>query len=204
MEKDKVVLYGASGHCKVIVDILGSNQIDVAFIVDDDPKCKTILGNLVVRSENCFTFRNVIVSIGNNSIRKKIVKKLNSNFTIAIHSKAVVSQYVSVGEGTVIMAGAIVNPAVQIGKHCIVNTAATLDHDCVLGDFVHVSPNASLAGGVHVGEGTHVGIGAIVIQGVVIGKWAIIGAGAVILRDVPDYAVVVGNPGRVLRYVEEE
>jgi acetyltransferase EpsM len=53
---------------------------------------------------------------------------------------------------------------------------------------------------VFVGEGTQVGIGACVIQGVKIGKWATIGAGAVIINDVPDYAVVVGNPGKVIKF----
>jgi acetyltransferase EpsM len=66
-------------------------------------------------------------------------------------------------------------------------------------DFVHISPNAALAGNVKVGEGTQIGIGACVMQNIRIGKWAIIGAGAVIIRDVPDYAVVVGNPGRVIK-----
>ena len=51
-----------------------------------------------------------------------------------------------------------------------------------------------------VGEGAHVGIGACVIQDIKIGKWATIGAGAVIIDDVPDYAVVVGNPGKIIKY----
>ncbi len=52
---------------------------------------------------------------------------------------------------------------------------------------------------MEVGEGTHVGIGACVIQGIKIGKWATIGAGAVIIKDVPDGAVVVGNPAKIIK-----
>jgi acetyltransferase EpsM len=59
---------------------------------------------------------------------------------------------------------------------------------------------AALAGNVTVGEGTQIGINATVKQGITIGKWAIIGAGAVIVKDVPDFAVVVGNPGRIIKY----
>ena len=62
----------------------------------------------------------------------------------------------------------------------------------------HISPNAALAGNVSVGEGTQIGIGAAVIQGIKIGKWVTVGAGAVIIKDIPDYAVVVGNPARIL------
>jgi acetyltransferase EpsM len=55
-----------------------------------------------------------------------------------------------------------------------------------------------------VGEGSQVGIGATVIQGIKIGKWSVIGAGAVIISDVPDYSVVVGNPGRIIKNTQHE
>jgi acetyltransferase EpsM len=72
--------------------------------------------------------------------------------------------------------------------------------DCKIGHFAHLSPGVALAGNVTVGEGTHVGIGSCVIQGITIGKWVTIGAGAVIIKDVPDYAVVVGNPGIIIKF----
>ncbi len=67
-------------------------------------------------------------------------------------------------------------------------------------DFVNVSPNASIARNVKVGEGSHIGMGSTIVQGVSVGKWAVIGAGTVILEDVPDYAVVVGVPGKIIKY----
>ncbi len=73
-----------------------------------------------------------------------------------------------------------------------------MEYDCELEDYVHVSPKAVLAGNVKVGEGTHIGVAAVVIPGVKIVKWCTIGAGSVIIRDVPDFAVVLGNPGRVI------
>jgi acetyltransferase EpsM len=75
-----------------------------------------------------------------------------------------------------------------------------VEHECQLGDYVHISPNSALAGDVIVGEGSHIGIGAVVIPGVKIGKWVTIGAGAVVLEDIPDFAVVVGNPGKIIKY----
>ena len=74
-----------------------------------------------------------------------------------------------------------------------------MDHDCSLEDFVHICPHATLCGNVSVGEGTQIGAGATVIQGIKIGKWCMIGAGAVIIEDVPDYSVVVGVPGKVIK-----
>ncbi|QYS90112.1 acetyltransferase [Flavobacterium davisii] len=191
-----MILYGASGHCKVIIDILFENKIQIKTIVDDVEKLKTIFDFPIINSRK-FKFHpsdNCIIAIGNNLTRKKIADTLNVNFVIAIHPKAIISKFSSVGEGTVIMAGVVLNAHVKAGKHCIINTSASVDHDCWIENYVHISPNASLAGNVFVGEGSHIGIGATIIQGIKIGKWSTIGAGAVIIEDVPDYAVVVGNP----------
>ncbi|WP_310377797.1 acetyltransferase [Flavobacterium sp.] len=198
----KLILYGASGHCKVVIDILQNNNTRISSIVDENPNVKNILGKKVKLASQ-FDFNslsNVILTIGNNKARKTLATKLVVNYATAIHSKAIVSSHAEIEQGTVIMAGAIINPKVIIGKHCIINTAAIVEHDCKIEDFVHISPSVSLAGGIQVGEGTHIGIGAIVIQKIQIGKWVTIGAGAVIINDIPDYAVVVGNPGKIIKY----
>nr|WP_300565297.1 acetyltransferase [Flavobacterium sp.] len=201
-----MVLYGASGHCKVIIDILQSNHQSITAIIDDAPKSNGILGiNVSIANEFDFSSKqNMILSIGNNKVRKKLAAKLSVNFVTVVHPKAIISNSVSIGVGSVVMAGAIVNPDTKIGKHCIVNTGAVVEHDCVINDFAHISPNASLAGGVVVGEGAQIGIGATVIQGVKIGKWVTVGAGSVIIKDVPDYSVIVGNPGRIIKVNENE
>lgn len=199
---NKITLYGASGHGKVIIDIVESQGLEIEAVLDDNPSLKKILNHPVVKptdkkEEN---YRNVIFSIGNNKVRKILSQKLKCTFAKAIHSSAIISKYVEIKEGTVIMAGVIINPDTMIGKHCIINTGAVVEHDNVIEDFVHISPNVSLAGNVKVMEGAHIGIGASVIQGVTIGRWSIIGAGSVIIKNVPDYAVVVGNPGKIIKY----
>nr|WP_315146908.1 acetyltransferase [uncultured Flavobacterium sp.] len=196
-------LFGGNGHGKVVLDILQLDpMINIETIFDDSPKVAEIGGIPVCKTSSLDFFRNkeLIIAIGNNQIRKRIATQIEANYLSAIHPKAILGFDVLIGTGTVVLAGAIINPSVRIGKHCIVNTGAVVEHDCVLGDFVHVSPNTSLAGNVTIGEGTHVGIGACVIQGVKVGKWVTVGAGAVILNDVPDYAVIVGNPGKIIKY----
>ena len=202
-QPNQIFLYGASGHAKVICEILESQYRIPDGLIDDNPLVTSLLDYPVyhtleeasVKSGNHF-----IISIGNNRIRKTVAVKLNGvQFTSAIHTAAVVSPRATVGEGTVVMSNVSVNVHSIIGRHVILNTNCSVDHDCVIEDFVHISPNAALAGNVKVGEGTQVGIGACVMQNITIGKWATIGAGAVIIRDVPDYAVVVGNPGRIVK-----
>lgn len=202
-QPNQIFLYGASGHAKVICEILESQHRIPDGLIDDNPLVTSLLDYPVyhtleeasVKSDNHF-----IISIGNNRIRKTVAAKLNGvQFTSAIHSAAVVSPRAIVGEGTVVMSNVSVNVHSTIGRHVILNTNCSVDHDCVIEDFVHISPNAALAGNVKVGEGTQVGIGACVMQNITIGKWVTIGAGAVIIRDVPDYAVVVGNPGKIVK-----
>lgn len=196
-------LFGASGHCKVVIDIIQKSNIEIIEEVVDDNPVKDEISNIpIVKTPNddFFIGKSLIISIGDNEIRKKISCRISANYLVAIHPNAILASNVSVSIGSVIMAGALINSDVQIGKHSIINSGAVVEHDCVLDNFVHLSPNAALAGNVSIGEGAHIGIGSSIIQGVKIGKWATIGAGTVVLNDVPDYAVVVGNPGKIIKY----
>jgi sugar O-acyltransferase (sialic acid O-acetyltransferase NeuD family) len=194
-----MILYGAGGHAKVVIDILDSIGIEPEFIVDHYPKTDSFMGYPVVKDTD--RFQSAIIAIGSNEIRKKVVSELDvDEYPNAIHKSAVVSNRASVGPGSVVMQGAIVQSCAEIGKHCIVNTGATVDHDCRLWDFVHIAPNATLCGNVEVGEGSWIGAGSVVKQGVKIGAWSIIGAGSVVLDDMPDNVVAVGNKCKIIKY----
>lgn len=200
-----MILFGASGHAKVIIDILVKSGKTVEFLIDSNPAITSLM-NYPVRQEHKTDFgsQEIIISIGANGVREKVARELSGPFGNAIHPSAVLAQGVEIQEGTVVMAGTVINTDCKVGKHCIINTSVSLDHDCNVGDYVHISPNATLCGTINVGEGTQIGAGATVIPNLNIGKWATIGAGAVIIENVPDYAIVVGNPGRIIRYNERE
>jgi acetyltransferase EpsM len=192
-------LYGASGHGKVVFEIAEALGLPVEFFIDDN-EALTELFEIPVMSVIPIDCTRGVLSIGNNHIRKAISLQLASHqFSTLVHPKANLSKRVTIADGTVVMAGVTINTDVQLGAHVIVNTNASIDHDCIIADFVHISPNVALCGGVTVGEGTHIGVGACVIPGVKIGKWTTIGAGTVVLHDVPDNAVIVGNPARRIR-----
>ena len=195
-------LYGASGHSKVIIDIAKSIDLPIDTIFDDNLQITEVSGHPVIHIlSDELLIRGTVLAIGDNKIRKMVANKFEGKFHIGVfHSSAVIAPTVIMGEGTVVMANASINAEVIIGNHCIINTGATVEHECQLGNYVHISPNSALAGDVIVGEGSHIGIGAVVIPGVKIGKWVTIGAGAVVLEDIPDFAVVVGNPGKIIKY----
>lgn len=203
LKETDMYIFGASGHGKVVASVLeAAAEIEISGFLDDHPACENLLGYRVQSASVITDYKalKIIIGVGNNAARKKIAARLNADYQTAIHPSAVIALASQIGTGTVLMANTTVNPDAVIGIHCIINTGAVIEHDCILGDYVHISPNATLAGEVCVGEGTHVGIGTSVIQCIKIGKWATIGAGAVIINDVPDYAVVVGNPGKIIKY----
>ena len=197
-------LFGASGHGKVVIDIVKSSikDFEIEAVYDDNPKVKTI-ADLPVFKTDVTILDDIsllwLISVGNNKFRKIVSEKIKGKFLQAIHHRAVIGMSSEIGEGTVVMANAVINSNAKIGKHCVINSGAIVEHDCVIDDFSHISPNSALAGGVIIGEGTHIGIGACVIQGIKIGKWCTIGAGTVVIKDIPDGATVVGNPGRIIK-----
>lgn len=194
---NKLILYGAGGHAKVIAELAELNHYTELLFCEDQISKNIFLDYPVV--SNISNEDKCVIAIGSNNVRKRLSNVLNNSFVTLVHPMAQISIRALIGTGTVIMAGVSVNADVTIGKHCIINTNSSIDHDCVIEDFVHLSPNVALGGSVLVGEGTHVGIGACIIQGIKIGKWCTIGAGSVIIRDVPDGCTVVGNPGRIIK-----
>lgn len=198
----KVIIIGASGHAKVIADIVKNNNDILIGFLDDNLEIqnkiifdsKKVLGTIedVYKYSDCY----FIIGIGNNKVRKLISNKYKKlKWYTAVHPNAVIANEVEIGEGTVIMAGTVINTGTKIGKHCIVNTSSSLDHDNVLEDYVHISPGAHLAGTVRVGEETWVCSGVTVINNINIGKNNIIGAGATVIKSIlEENGTYVGIP----------
>lgn len=195
-----MILIGASGHAKVIIDSLQMQGETISYLVDTNPEIKELMGYKVIHDADFMPDKEpIILSIGSNEIRKKLAEQYVVAYGKAIHPSALLDESVKIGEGTVVMAGVVVNRDTVVGKHAILNTSCSIDHDNVLGDYVHISPNATLCGGITVGEGAHIGAGATIIPNISIGAWATVGAGAVVIEDVPEGATVVGNPARVIK-----
>jgi sugar O-acyltransferase (sialic acid O-acetyltransferase NeuD family) len=194
----QIYLYGAGGHAKVILDILKSNRIIVPAIFDDNPDIDTFMGIPVTHTD---IQSPLIISIGNNVIRKKIAGQLhNVAFAPAALAMSVtVSDSATLDAGTVVMQGVIIQSSVTIGKHSIINTRASIDHDCIIEDYVHIAPGAILCGNVQIGEGSFIGAGTTIMQGIKIGKWSVIGAGSVVVRDIPDQVTAFGSPCKIIK-----
>jgi sugar O-acyltransferase (sialic acid O-acetyltransferase NeuD family) len=214
-KKPKVVVFGAGGHSKVVLDVLErTKRYAVVGLLDNsvDLHGTTRWGYKVIGGRDQFIalqkrgVTRLIVALGDNRERQSMFDeavKAGFELVSAIHPSAQLGKGVVIGPGSLLVAGTVVNVDAQIGANVIVNTGATVDHDCRIGAHAHISPGAHLAGNVTVGELTHIGIGAVVLPNLTIGWACIVGAGAVVRESVPDGVVVAGNPARPIRSDEE-
>ena len=203
----QLVLWGASGHGKVVLDV-GQSQGSFESIVFVDDRyqelgpsfclCTVLGGRQVLPSLRGCSF---LASIGDNKQRASCYAMAISHGLVPaalVHHTAILAPSVVVGSGTVVMPGVIVNAGAVIGENCIINTGAIVEHDCRIADHVHISPRVVLGGGVSVGPFAHVGIGATVLPGATVGEESIVGAGSVVLKEVPAKCTVIGVPAKVL------
>lgn len=209
-EMGDLVLWGAGGHGKVVLDIAKAmGGFKSIFFIDDacEPSAREFCDCLVFGASQCLQSlkdkgsSQYLVSIGKNGIRAACFQRAFEHGlqpVKLVHPSAVISESARLENGTVVMPRVVINAGARIGKNCILNTASVVEHDCRVGDHVHLSPGVLLGGGVTVHSFAHVGIGAIVLPGAEIGEGAVVGAGSVVLVSVPPGITVVGNPARAL------
>ncbi|WP_064091690.1 acetyltransferase [Rossellomorea aquimaris] len=208
----KVIVIGNGGHSKVIQEMMTiTGEHSIYAILDDKYKIEQEIQGIIYApiasiSNLLDLDTRVVVAIGNNSIRKKIVKELNlpnEAFLTVIDSSSTISRTASIGNGTVVMPKAIINADSIIGDHCIINTGAIVEHENTVESYAHISPNATLTGNVTIREGVHIGASATVIPGLEIQEWSVIGAGSTVIQPIPSHSKAVGSPARIIKKVFE-
>ena len=200
---NRLVIIGASGHGRVVADIVQklNNYSEIVFL--DDGEITESMGIPVVGKvadvDKYLCDSDIFVAIGNCQVRETLINRLlltNAFIPTMIHPNATVGASVELGAGTVVMAGAVINPCTKIGKGVIINTCSSVDHDCLIGDCVHIAVGAHLAGAVCIGEKTWVGAGATVSNNVSICASCMIGAGAVVIKDIAESGTYIGVPAK--------
>lgn len=208
---ERHVLWGSSGHAKVLAGLIGLRGHRVIATFDNDPRAAALPGVPLYIGERGFAewlaateaLGEVfgLAAIGGRRGRDRLaIQALFARHGMRVeplvHPQASVCASARLGAGTHVLAQALVAADAVLGAACIVNHKASVDHECRLGDGVHLAPGATLCGLVTVGEHAMIGAGAVVLPRISIGADSIVGAGAVVIGDVPAGAVVIGNPAR--------
>lgn len=207
-----VVILGAGGHSKVLIDTLRQQGVDIIAVTDQNTErwgslwCSVpIIGDDAVIKKSyppeSIYLVNGLGSVCVQSARTHLFKRFKQAgyyFASVIHPSVQLAQDIQLGEGIQCLAGVILQAGTSIGDNVILNTGTIVDHDCHIESHTHLAPRVVLSGGVCVGAETHIGTGAVVIQGITIGNQVTIGAGAVVIRTVADQCKVVGVPARLV------
>ncbi|OPA80199.1 hexapeptide transferase [Paenibacillus selenitireducens] len=204
----KVVIIGAGGHAKVVIDMIQSNPEFEIIGCTDRIGNRKISGIPVLGDDSILPqlyeqgIRHAFVAIGGNSVRHQLARHaLDTGFELinAISPHAYVADSVILGSGIAVMPGAVLNAEACIGNNSIINTCASVDHECYIGETCHIAPGCNISGNVRIGEGTFLGTGTKVIDGMTIGSWSILGSGAVVVKDIPSYCLAVGVPAKIIK-----
>ena len=172
----EIILIGGGGHCKSCIDVIESDgRFTIAGIVDQKVGSESLCGYRYIGVDSDlnklkleYDFALVTVGQINTSvIRRKLFDQLKSigfKLPVIVSTRAYISKYATLGEGTIVMHDALINAGVLVGRNCIINTKALIEHDVNVGDHCHVSTGAIINGSATIGEGTFIGSNSIVCE----------------------------------------
>jgi len=213
---DNVLIIGASGHAKVIIEAIElEKKYQIYGLIDSyKPKGTKLFDYKVLGTE--YDIKDLaakgitkgIIAIGDNWDRHIIRERIKSivpdfEFITVIHPSAIISPSATIGKGTVILASVTINAATTIGDFCILNTDANFGHDSKMEDYSSLAPGVTIGGNVHIDYCSAISLGANVIQGIRIGKHSVIGAGSVLLNNVEDFKLIYGIPAKEIRTIKK-
>lgn len=211
-DKGRVLVLGAGGHGRVVLDILlQAGDCDVAGFLDNNPDIhgRRVDGLPVHGSSEdissvakSLAIDGVVIAIGDNGVRRGLARQIEAlglDLINAVHPSATIARNAMLGRNVVVAAGVVVCAHCQIGDSVILNTGCIIDHQTMIGEGSHICPGVRIAGRAKVESGAFVGVGATIIPKVTLGCESIVGAGAVVIEDVPPMATVVGVPARQVK-----
>jgi sugar O-acyltransferase (sialic acid O-acetyltransferase NeuD family) len=208
---NSIVIVGASGHARLAIDAIEKQgRYSILGLLDRylEPGFEC-MGYPVLGTEDDLPrlasrgVEAVLIGVGDNWTRGLLAARLERllpglEFATVVHPSASIARGVTIGEGSLVLAGAVVNAQSALGRHTILGSRASLDHDSTLGDFASLGPNATTGGDVCIGEYSAVAISATLLHGVKVGAHTVIGAGALAVKSVPSGVVAYGVPARVV------
>lgn len=207
-----IFFFGAGGHAKSVISVMQAQaKWQLAGLLEEGGKelGKRILGYPVLGDideldslrEKSIT--KTMVCIGSNRARGRVSDLLIARgfeLVSIIHPTATLLTDCVIGNGAFCHAHSLVGPECQVGLSAIVQPFTSLGHEGRIGNCVNFCPGVHIGGRVTIGDLCFFGPGAVVYPNITIGRNVSVGANAVVDKDVPDNAVVIGNPGHIVQF----
>ena len=205
MMNKNLILVGGGGHCKSVIDVAESAGYNILGILDmPDDVGKEVLAYKVIGTDDDIPLyvdkAEFVITVGfikNPATRIKLynkVKEAGGKLATVIASTAHVSEYSTIGEGTVVMHQAFVNAGAHIGANCIINTFSNIEHDAQIGDQCHISTGTMVNGDCKVGDRCFIGSQSVLANGITIGDDIIVGAASFVRKSISAKGIYSGNP----------
>jgi sugar O-acyltransferase (sialic acid O-acetyltransferase NeuD family) len=219
--KKKVLILGGKGNGTVVASAIidankrGYNEYEFVGFLNDGEEPEGCIEEYPVFDKiynikkyfDDYYFINTILRIDGNMKRMNMVEELNiplERYSTFVHPTAYVAPNVKIKPGVVIMPNASISSNTIIGKNSLIMVGATIGHNNIMGDYLHVAAQSCIGSYLTIGTGVHIGLNATIRENLVIGDNATIGMGTVLTKNVGENEIWVGNPGRFLRYSEED
>ncbi|NCC70145.1 acetyltransferase [bacterium] len=201
----KILLIGAGGHCKSVLDTLLNlaEYSEIGIIEKENKQTPSLLNIPIIGYDDDLPrlfdlgYKYAFITVGDLGLRENLFKILNSigfTFPKIIDKTAIVSHYAQIDEGTFVGKKAIINSNAIIGKNVIINSGVIIEHDCVVKSFSHIAPGSVLCGSVEIGKNTHIGANSTVKQEIIIGDNSIIGISSAVTKNIKSNVIAYGNP----------
>jgi len=200
-----LLIFPCNGNGLEALDCLGDEYECIGFVDDTPEKQRAGAYGLRVLPRNALgEMRDAAVLAvpggpASYQARRQVIEGLKvapARFANVIHPGAHVAKLARLGHNVLVMAGAVITSNALVGDHVCVLPNTVLHHDVTVGSFSLIGSNVAIAGNVRIGENCYIGSGTNVKNGLSIGARALIGLGSNVTRDVPEGAVVAGNPAR--------
>jgi len=211
----QISIYGAGGCGREVAWLLSSeknkDKYDLKAYIEDGAKGDSFLNEKPVLPLNLLKERHpeslISIAVGDPKTRERLVqkcKKFGFDFASLIHDSVIMSDYVKIGNGSIICCGSIVTVDIEIEEQVHINFGSTIGHDSRIASYSTISPGVHVSGNVHIGKRVFIGTGANIINGtskkpLIIGDDCVIGAGAAVIENTEPDSLYAGVPAKLIK-----
>jgi sugar O-acyltransferase (sialic acid O-acetyltransferase NeuD family) len=191
----KQALVGYGGHAREVMAQMGEK---LTCFVDD----QYVVENTLPLSDFDPNEYIVMIAVADSKSRFDIVQRLpkETKYFTWIHPTALImSDDITIGEGSFIGAYSILTTNIKIGKHAILNRGNHIGHDCEIGDYFSAMPGAIVSGNVKIYDCVYMGSNSSIREKLSVGGSVIIGMNSAVVKNIKKLGVYGGVPAKKIK-----